>query len=83
MRSMVEIDAEALEAVAALKSTNTIVEAAEFFRVNERTIREWVRQGRMKVFRTTSGGSGRLLVTKGEIARVLSSMRQRHAFDRA
>lgn len=81
MRSTVDVDADALEAVSSLKSMNTIPEAAAFFRVDPRTIRDWARRGRLKVFRTAGGGSGRVLVTKAEIARALSSMRQRCAFD--
>ena len=76
-----QTDPNILEAVALLKAMNTIAETAGFFRVDPRTIREWARQGKLKVFRTTMGGSGRVLIAKAEIARVLSSMRQRRAFE--
>ena len=80
-QKIAQTDTEALAAVEPLKATNTVAETAEFFRVDPRTIREWVRQGKLRVFRTTYGGSGRVIVTKAEIVRVLSEMRQRRAFE--
>jgi excisionase family DNA binding protein len=46
-------------------------EAASFLGVNEGTIRRWVREGRIRCFKTAQGRSGHFLIPREEIARFL------------
>ena len=76
------IDPEALAAAAELPALVPLAKVAEFFGVSERTCREWARTpGKLKTIKTSPGGSGRVLVARTEVARLLTSMRQRHIFD--
>jgi predicted site-specific integrase-resolvase len=76
------IDPEALAAVAELPPLVPLAKVAEFFGVAERTCREWARTpGKLRVVKTSPGGSGRVLVARTEVARLLSTMTQRQIFD--
>ncbi len=44
---------------------------ASFLCVNERTVRRWVRAGRIRCFKTDPSRSGHLLVPREEVARFL------------
>jgi excisionase family DNA binding protein len=48
--------------------------AADFLGVTDRTLRTWARRGRIRVLRTAKGGSGRVLVPRAELERVLELM---------
>jgi predicted site-specific integrase-resolvase len=75
-------DADAIEAVRDLPLLVPIAKVADLFGVSDRTCRTWARTpGKLRVCKTARGGSGRVFVTRGEIARVLTAMRQRHMFD--
>lgn len=50
-------------------------DAADFLGTTTRTLRRWVRVGRITVLRTDNAGSGRVLIPRSEIARLLASMR--------
>ena len=49
---------------------------AALFGVDVRTARRWVRAGRLKCFRTSPRGSGRVLFEKSELRRFWNSLRQ-------
>ena len=49
-------------------------DAAGLLNVTTRTLRTWARSGRIRVFKTARGGSGRVLVPRDELARLLSAM---------
>ncbi len=55
--------------------------AAEFLGVSTRTLRTWATRGRIRVLRTAKGGSGRVLVPRAELERVLGLMLELPAGD--
>jgi hypothetical protein len=50
--------------------------AAAFFHVTTRTFRRWCRSGRVRTLRTNPDGSGRVLIERTEMRRLIESMRQ-------
>ncbi len=70
------VSAEVAATVSALPALVSLEDTAAFFRVTSRTIRRWVRTGRLSVSRTAPGGSGRVLIAKVEIARLLATMNE-------
>lgn len=75
------LDTTALAAVADLPPLVPLEDVATFFHVDARTVRRWARTGKLHTRRTAPGGSGRVLVARVEIARVLTTMDQPVAFD--
>lgn len=75
----VSTEAEAL--VAGLPPLLTQDQAAIFFQVTTRTVRRWNRLGRLPSFKTTHSGSGRVLISRVAVARLLDQMRVRVAFE--
>jgi len=69
-------DRDALASVRSLPSLATIEETAKHFRVSPRTVRRWTHDGRLRVRRTSPGGSGRVLIPRCELARFLSTLEQ-------
>ena len=67
MRRSIDVDA----LVAELPVMVSAKEAAEFLRVNPRTIRRWAESGRLRTMKLTPEGSGRVLVPRSEIRRLL------------
>jgi excisionase family DNA binding protein len=49
-------------------------ETAAVLRCSTRSVRRRVEDGRLRALRTAEGGSGRLLVPKSELKRLLSTM---------
>ncbi len=75
-------DAHILDAVSDLPALLSLKQFAEFFGISVRTARDWARTpGKLRVHRTSSGGSGRVFVLRAEVARVLAAMRDRQAFE--
>lgn len=64
------------EAVEGLPALVPAALAAEFLSVTDRTIRRWSREGRIRTLRTTPSGSGRVLIPRVEILRLLGSMEE-------
>ena len=55
--------------------------AAAFLGVTTRTLRRWASTGRIRVMKTAAGGSGRVLVPRSEIERILEEMLKPTPFD--
>ena len=73
---------EVHDAVSELPRLVPLADVAAFFQVTERTAREWARTpGKLRVFRTAKGGSGRVFALRSEVARLLATMRDRQAFE--
>jgi len=70
--SSAELDAE--RAVAGLPPLVPLRLAAALFHVDERTVRRWAREGALRIRRTSSRGSGRVLIERCELARFLLAM---------
>jgi len=49
-------------------------DAADFLNVTDRTLRRWAAAGRLRVLKTSAGGSGRVLVPRTELVRILGEM---------
>lgn len=64
----------AADAVAGLPAMLTFSEVAGFLRISTRTVRRYVRSGRLTACRTAASGSGRVRVTREEVARLLVAM---------
>lgn len=62
------------ELVRELPALVPIARAAKFLNVSTRTLRRWSARGRLKVMRTSPGGSGRVLIRRDELARLLRIM---------
>ena len=62
------------EMVAELPVLVPLKVGADFIGVTDRTIRRWAASGRIKVLKTSSGGSGRVLIPRMEIVRILEQM---------
>ena len=56
-------------------------QTATFLGVTDRTIRRWAATGRIRVMKTAAGGSGRVLVPRPEIERILEEMLKPTPFD--
>lgn len=52
----------------------TLAEFASFLRISKKTAARWIAEGRVKAGRSTVGGSGRVLVSRDELARVLGDL---------
>ncbi len=48
--------------------------AAEFLNVTTRTLRSWIRCGRLRAIRTAPCGGGRVLVPREELARFIDDL---------
>lgn len=48
-------------------------QAADYLNVSTRTLRKWIRCGKLAAMRTAPSGSGRVLIARDEIARFLTS----------
>ena len=71
------MDAEDLEEmVRGLPVLVPLKAAGEFLGVTDRTIRRWAAGGRIRVLKTSAGGSGRVLLPRAEIVRILKEMSQ-------
>ena len=57
-----------------LKPLSTMDETAESFKVSPRTIRRWTRSGRLRALKTSPRQSGRVLIPRSEVARLLLDM---------
>lgn len=51
-------------------------ELATLLHVSQRTLRRWAVKGRIHRLRTARGGAGRVLIPRGEVARLLLIMRR-------
>jgi predicted site-specific integrase-resolvase len=67
--------------VAGLPAVVSLERTAAFFGVTVRTVRRWARKGRLRVSRTAPGGSGRVLIARVEIARLLVAMQEPLPFE--
>jgi excisionase family DNA binding protein len=72
-------DLTADDLVVGLPAMVSIDEVAEHLRQSPRTIRSWIAQGRLAVVKTTSNGSGRVLIPRPELGRFLLSRLRRGA----
>ncbi len=77
---MSETDPLIEDMVADLPKLVPVQVAAELFCVSTRTLRTWASDGRLRVFKTARGGSGRVLVPRVELVRVLTGMAVRVPF---
>lgn len=68
------LPAWALDAVSELPPLVSANRTAKFFHVSVRTVSRWIRQGRINSLRTSESGSGRVLIPRLEIARLLTEM---------
>ena len=55
--------------------------AGELLAVSTRTLRRWVNVGKIRALKTAPGGSGRVLIPRDEIKRILGQMVQVPQFD--
>jgi hypothetical protein len=55
-------------------TSGTAISTAELLCLTDRTLRRWASTGRIKVLKTARGGSGRVLVPKAELERILRLM---------
>ncbi|MCE9638531.1 MAG: excisionase family DNA-binding protein [Planctomycetes bacterium] len=51
-------------------------DAAGALHVTERTVRRWLRLGKLRAYRTAPGGSGRVLIARDELGRFLATLAQ-------
>lgn len=63
-----------LSAVADLPALVPLEQLAGFLHVNVRTVRRWMREGKIRAYRTSPCGSGRVLVARAEVTRLLSEL---------
>ena len=76
------VDAAIRDAIEGLPPLLSLRDFAEFFGITERTAREWARTpGKLRVHRTAQGGSGRVLILRAEVGRVLAEMRDPQLFE--
>jgi excisionase family DNA binding protein len=75
-----KIDPDIEDMVADLPKLVPVQVAADLLSVTTRTLRTWASDGRLRVFKTARGGSGRVLVPRAELVRVLSGMAMRVPF---
>lgn len=61
-------------ALAGLPALVKEADVAKLLSVDQRTLRHWRADGRFKAVRTSPGGSGRVLVAKAEVGRLLASL---------
>lgn len=54
--------------------------AAEFLHVSTRTLRTYVRTGRIRALRTSPSGSGRVLIARSELAKFLAECEEPSPF---
>lgn len=52
----------------------TLGEAAETLRVSRKTVSRWIAEGRLRAGRSAMGGSGRVLIARPELARLLGEL---------
>ena len=72
--SDLDISLAAREAVRELPPVATVRQCAEFLGVTDRTFRRWAAQGRVKALRIHQGpGTSRVMVTRAEMARLLTA----------
>lgn len=60
-----------IDAIADLPPLVPAGQVAEFFHVTKRTLRRWIRVQRINAIRTSNSGSGRVLIPRHEMARLL------------
>ena len=66
-----DVEAAVEDAIGDLPRLVPFKAAAERLGVSETTLRRWVRKSRLCVMKTASGASGRVLVPRTEIARLI------------
>ena len=66
-------DDDLAAAIADLPKFLTVAEVASVLRVDPRTVRRWIAEGRMSSYRTHPGRTGRVLVARDAVGRFLSS----------
>lgn len=52
----------------------TAAEAADVLRVSRKTVFRWIAAGRMRAGRSAMGGSGKLLIARSELERLLGEL---------
>lgn len=67
-------DPVARSAVAGLAPLVTLEDAAAFFHVTTRTVRRWIRAGKLSACRTAPTGSGRVLIARADVERFLAEL---------
>lgn len=79
-RSTSDLRADCAELVSDLPPLVSASVAAERLCVSTRTLRTYIRTGRLRAMRTSPGGSGRVLIAREELARLLASMVEPNPF---
>ena len=74
-------DPAALAAVAELPALIRLSNVAKFLDVDQRTVRRYIRTGRLRAMKTAAGGSGRVRVARVELARFLATLTTHAPFD--
>ncbi len=69
-----DLDAVVEEAVAGLPALVPIKLACECLGISACTLRRWANRGRLRVLKTVPGTSGRVLVPKAELGRLIRLM---------
>ena len=59
----------------------TLSEAARLLRCSTKTLRRWIKRGRLRALRSSAVGSGKFLIEKSELVRLIKSMRVETPFD--
>lgn len=75
------VPATAEDLVSDLPRLVPAITVAEFLHVSARTLRKYIRSGRIRALRTSPTGSGRVLVAREEVARFIKSCEEANPFN--